>query len=209
MRNVKKEKQLRDLDTQRIAEAAMAVIDELGADGFTMRAVAKELNVTPMALYHHVHDKAGLAGLLVDQAMREIPLPSTSGNWREDMWAMAQWMRQVTFAHPAISALRREFQLWTPAVLQTTERWLSLWQQTGLDLENSMRAARSSSTAITGFVMEELTLRHIPLPKDSDLFMLPNMRVMFDRQSNQDGEFELAVRALIDGIYARLTAQQL
>ena len=205
MPTVKKEKQLRDLDTARIAKAAMTVIDEHGSGGFTMRAVAQSLGVTPMALYHHVGDKAGLAALLVDQAIREIPLPPPTGEWQEDMWLIANWMRQTTLAHPAVAQLRREFQIWTAAVLQITERWVGLWQQSGLEFDKAVLAARSSSTTITGLVMEELTLRDIKLPEEAELALLPNAKMMFDSPRGNSEEFELAVRALIDGIFTQLS----
>jgi hypothetical protein len=35
--------------------------------------------------------------------------------------------------------------------------------------------------------------------------MLPNVRVMFKTRRNRKIEFELAVKSLIDGLYARLS----
>ena len=80
-----------ELDAARIAAAALAVADAQGAGGFTMRAVAEALGVTPMALYHHVEDKAALAALLVDAAIRQHPLPPPTGVWRDDLWTIARW----------------------------------------------------------------------------------------------------------------------
>ncbi len=201
----KKAKQVRELDSQGIAKAALAVVDEQGIAGFTMRAVANALNVTPMALYHHVKDKAGLAALLVDGTMREVALPPTTGDWREDLWAMAKWSRDMTLAHPAVSKLRREYQVWTPAMLQKTERWLSLWQQSGLELSQAVVAASSSGKAIAGLAEEEIIMSDLPSPDEKTLAMLPNVRIMFEKPRNPESEFELAVRALIDGIYRQLS----
>lgn len=203
---LKKEKQLRDLDTNRIAEVAIAVIDKHGAAGFTMRAVANELGVTPMALYHHVVDKSGLAELVVDRALREVALPPTTDDWREDLWAIANWMRKTTLAHPALARVRGELQLPTPTTLQLTERWLGLWQRSGLEFNKIVLAARSSRTAIVGFVMEELVQAEIERPDDSMLSTLPNTRLLFDSLADGEAEFELAARSLIDSIYARLAA---
>ena len=49
-----------------ILSAALALLDEDGA-GFGMRALAARLGVTPMSLYHHVGDRAGLLRALSDQ----------------------------------------------------------------------------------------------------------------------------------------------
>ncbi|GAB1263262.1 hypothetical protein NBRC116492_00710 [Aurantivibrio infirmus] len=201
----KKEKQTRELDPQLIAKAAMAVVDEQGVAGFTMRTIASALNVTPMALYHHVKDKAGLAALLVDGVMREVALPPTTGDWREDLWAMSEWSWEITLAHPAVSRLRREYQVWTPAILQKSERWLSLWQQSGLELSKALLAASSSGKAIAGLAEEEIILRDLPMPDAKTLSQFPNAKLMFDKPHEPKAEFELAVRALIDGIYSKLS----
>jgi len=208
MAAVKKDKQSRELDPQLIAKTAMAVVDEQGVAGFTMRAVASALGVTPMALYHHVKDKAGLAALLVDGAMREIALPPTTGDWRGDLWAMADWSWDITIAHPAVSRLRREYQVWTPAILQKTERWLSLWQQSGLEISKALLAASSSGKAIAGLAEEEIILRDLPMPDEQTLSLFPNVRGMFNKTQNPKVEFELAVRAMIDGIYKKLSEEK-
>jgi len=193
------------LDTDCIAEAALAVIDDQGLSGFTMRAVADALGVTAMALYHHIRDKAALAALIVDAAIRKNPLPPPTGKWRDDLWTMAKWMRENTLAHPAFIHLRRAYHVWTSATLTMTEHWLSLWQQSGLDLEKAVLAAKTSSMAITGFVDEEMISRELLSPDDATLSLLPNARVMFESGRNRETEFELAVKSLIDGLYARLS----
>lgn len=207
MSNKIKEKQSRDLDSKRIAEAAIAVIDDVGYEGFTMRSVANALGVTPMALYHHVKDKAGLAGLIVDVIMREVALPPTSGDWRNDLWETSNWIRQISLSHPNARYMRGEFQIATAGVLHIADRWLSLWQQSGLPYEKAVTAARSSRTAVTGYVMEEITLQEMIPPDEAALGMLPNARVMFEKSENKDEEFELAARAIIDGIYQQLSEE--
>src|SRR5688572_8032230 len=156
-----------ELDPERIAAAALLVANKHGVAGFTMRAVAEALGVTPMALYHHVRDKAALAALVVDRASGEIPLPAPSGAWREDLWAIAHWMRRVTLAHPSVGRLRSIHDIWTPAMLHVTDRWVTLWQQSGLPANEALSAASMSSTAIGGYVERELALRQMRRPEKS------------------------------------------
>jgi AcrR family transcriptional regulator len=199
--------QLPDLDLRRITDAAMRVADEHGADGFTMRAVADELGVTAMALYHHVPDKAALVALVVDAAIAEQPLPPPTGVWRDDLWAVAKWMRQSSLDHPAIGKLRQNYRVWTPSVFPMTERWLSVWQQSGLPLEKAVTAAVTSSMAITGMVHEELVYREVDWPDaDQHLSLFPNARLVFTAHRDSAEDFELLVRSLIDGLHARLLA---
>jgi AcrR family transcriptional regulator len=193
-----------ELDPNRIAAAALAVADARGSSGFTMRAVAEALGVTPMALYHHVQDKAALAALLVDAAIGERPLPPPTGVWQDDLWTMARWMRESTRAHPALAHIRRAHRVWTAATLQMTERWMSLWQQSGLPLEKALVAATASSLAIVGMVEEEAIFQEMQRPNDAALSWLPNARLMFQVDHDREAEFELLVRSLIEGLYARL-----
>jgi AcrR family transcriptional regulator len=193
-----------ELDPERIAAAGLAAVDKHGLAGFTMRAVAEALGVTPMALYHHVGDKAGLAALVVDAANKEVTLPPPTGDWREDMWRMAQWSRRAVMAHPAVRHLRSAYRIWTPAILHMTERWMSLWQQSGLTLKAAVRGARMSSIAITGLIEQELALREMVPPDPSVLAMLPSARLVFNSSPNRDADFEIVARALIDGLHEKL-----
>ncbi len=196
-----------ELTTQRIAAAALSVADERGASGFTMRAVADAVGVTPMALYHHVEDKAALVALLVDAAIAERPLPPPTGSWRDELWEMACWMRESTFAHPAVARLRSKYRVWTASIFPMTERWLSVWQQSGLQLNASLLAASASSTAIIGFVEAELNLEELELPDDTQLAPFPNARLAFHLERDAAREFELVVRSIIEGVHAELTGK--
>jgi AcrR family transcriptional regulator len=50
-----------------ILDAALALLDDDGDAGLTMRGLAARLGVTPMSLYHHVTDRAGLLRALSDR----------------------------------------------------------------------------------------------------------------------------------------------
>ncbi|WP_031495071.1 TetR/AcrR family transcriptional regulator [Bryobacter aggregatus] len=55
-----------------ILTAALTLLDEGGGQGLTMRALAIRLGVTPMSLYHHVKDRAGLLRALSDRVHAEV-----------------------------------------------------------------------------------------------------------------------------------------
>jgi AcrR family transcriptional regulator len=185
--------------------AALRVADERGASGFTMRAVADSLGVTPMALYHHVKDKAALVGLVVDAVIEGRPLPPPSGSWQEDLWEMARWMREVTLTHPAVSRLRSEHHVWTASVFPMTERWISVWQQSGLELKDALLAASATSSTIIGFVEQELVLQELLPPDASMLSAFPNARMAFGPKRDGSREFELIARSVIEGVHSRLS----
>lgn len=55
-----------------ILTTALALLDERGGQGLSMRALAGRLGVTPMSLYHHVEDHAGLVRALSDKVYADV-----------------------------------------------------------------------------------------------------------------------------------------
>lgn len=55
-----------------ILDAALALLDEDGDVGLSMRSLAAWLGVTPMSLYHHVTDRAGLLRALSDRLYGDV-----------------------------------------------------------------------------------------------------------------------------------------
>jgi len=68
------------------------------------------------------------------------------------MLQLARWMRRGLLAHPGLVDVRRVAQGWTARTGATSERWLSLWQQSGLPFTGAVRAAAASATAIVGAI---------------------------------------------------------
>jgi AcrR family transcriptional regulator len=192
------------LDKEKITATALALLDKRGISGFTIRALAGALGVSPMALYHHVHNKAELAALVVDASLQQHPLAIPTGDWREDLWAMARWTRQMALAHPAVLEVRRTYRIYTKHILLMAERWLSLWQQSGLDLKSAVVAATTSSMAVGGLVVEESVFRELDLPEPASTAHLPNARLLLQTRYNTEVMFDLGARAIIDGLHARL-----
>ena len=58
-----------------IIAAATSLITGHGADGLSMRSLAAELGVTPMALYNHVRDKDELIDAMLDDALGRVQVP--------------------------------------------------------------------------------------------------------------------------------------
>jgi AcrR family transcriptional regulator len=185
------------LNTEAIAAAAFGVLVRGGVEGFSMRAVAASLSVTPMALYNHVRDKAGLAELVINVAFDQNPLPPPTGDWREDLYAAAHWMLEGGIRQPALLKLQRAYRIWTPRVCDVAERWVSLWQQSGLDLDHVSLGAYTSGRAIGGLlVYRELVSK------------MPKADLLFPAEYDFATKFELGVRWIIEGLHTRLSADK-
>lgn len=82
------------LGRERLVRAAIALADTEGRGALSMRRLAAELGVGPMALYRHVPDKEELVRLMADTAFGAEPLPEPGpAQWRPrlDLAARAQW----------------------------------------------------------------------------------------------------------------------
>ena len=184
--------------------AALGIVNTQGVSGFTIRAVAETLGVTPMALYRHVKDKRELASLVVDLANQHQPLPTPTGDWRADLWSMAQWNRAGALAHPGVRELWRAFPVSTPELSNVSDRWISLWQQSGLSFLQAVLAALMSNVAINGLISEEEVYRGMAPPDEAALARLPYLRLALAIKPNPDEMYELTVKSLIDGMHAHL-----
>ena len=83
----------------------MHIINEVGVDKLTMRAVAARLDVSAMALYHHVEDKDELLRLVGDDILGGLELPDPdSGEWRSSYFGVHGSHRRVTRS-PGLSSV--------------------------------------------------------------------------------------------------------
>jgi AcrR family transcriptional regulator len=93
------------LTRPRVVRTALRLADQHGLPALTMRALATELQVSPMALYNHVRDKDELVDLLVDLMLGEVDLPVTEDHWAAQLRAMLCSYHQVLTAHSGLARI--------------------------------------------------------------------------------------------------------
>ncbi|HYI62357.1 MAG TPA: TetR/AcrR family transcriptional regulator [Acidimicrobiales bacterium] len=97
----------RTLSREAIIATAIAVIDERGLDGLTMRNLGRALAVDPMTVYGYFEDKAALFDAIVDHEAARLhavpePLPTEP---MEIMVHVALHHRRVLLEHPNLAPL--------------------------------------------------------------------------------------------------------
>ena len=124
---------------------AIHLADAEGIDALTIRRLAKELGVTPTALYWHFTDKQALLDALADQlwtdARDRLPPPGDGDVWvelRQIFEALITVFRQ----HPAIAPFAPTRVIECEAGLAITERTLDLLGRAGYDEARASGAAR-------------------------------------------------------------------
>jgi AcrR family transcriptional regulator len=145
------------LNRARVLHAAIALADVGGFDGLSMRRLAEQLGVVPMALYKHVADKNELLDGMVDLVFAEVEVPS-DGNWKTAMRVRAMSMRDALRRHPwAIG--RMETGTPGPANLRHHNAVLArLRRDAGFPFGTAVHAYSLMDSYIYGFALQDKAL---------------------------------------------------
>lgn len=84
-----------------ILAAALRIAERTGPASVTMRHLADEVGVTPMALYHHVRDRRDLMFGMVEQLLADVPAAGGAGlPWPERLRGQFLGLRDLAATHP-------------------------------------------------------------------------------------------------------------
>ncbi|MGS2811033.1 TetR/AcrR family transcriptional regulator [Nocardia sp. MW-W600-9] len=150
----------KSLTAHRIASTAVAVADIEGLDAITMRRLATELGVAPMAAYRHVANKDEVLEVMVDLVYGEIDLPTRVG-WRATLRELALAVHALILRHPWLTRLPAQQMVYelTPHRMALTEQALAvLVDDLGLDLDAAMAGCRTVFTYVHGATSAEIGL---------------------------------------------------
>jgi AcrR family transcriptional regulator len=88
------------LSREAIVAAAIAVLDESGVSGLSMRGVALQLGAGVASLYGYVSGREELLELVFDELVGQVPLPTPDPDrWREQIFEILGGLRRVLMSH--------------------------------------------------------------------------------------------------------------
>ncbi|MGH2939113.1 MAG: TetR/AcrR family transcriptional regulator [Solirubrobacterales bacterium] len=146
------------LSRARVLRAAVALADKAGLDGFSMRGLAQELGVVPMALYKHVANKEDLLDGMVDIVFGEIDLPPSELDWRPAMRRRALSTREALQRHGwAIGMMESRHP--GPANLRNHDAVMGCLRGAGFPFEVAVHAYSVQDAYIYGFALQERDLK--------------------------------------------------
>jgi TetR/AcrR family tetracycline transcriptional repressor len=92
------------LDRQRIVTAAVALLDDGGLDGVTLRKLATQLGVQQPTLYWHLPSKAALVTAIAERILEEqfgdLEPPGPDERGPDWLTGLAERLRRALLAHP-------------------------------------------------------------------------------------------------------------
>jgi AcrR family transcriptional regulator len=140
-----------------VLQAAVARADEGGLEAFSMRRLARELGVVPMALYKHVANKEELLDGMVDIVFSEIELPSGNLDWRSVMRRRAISTREALKRHSwAIGMMESRHP--GPANLRNHDAVMGCLREAGFSFRMAIHAYSLQDAYIYGFALQEKDL---------------------------------------------------
>lgn len=120
------------LSAERIAAAALALVDKDGLDGFSFRILAKKLGCEAMSIYHYYPSKAHLFDAMVEMCIAETEIPSSEMHWIERLRRVCHAYRATALRHPGFFPYFAVYRMNSRAGLSFLNRIVEIFQQSGL-----------------------------------------------------------------------------
>jgi AcrR family transcriptional regulator len=163
------------LTREAVVDHALQVADVDGLDGLTIRRLAQDFGVTPMALYWHFGNKEELLDAVGERVVAEMRIPGEDGGSAEnpaenpDADDLVDYLRRVLRGlvdalrqHPGVATLAASRMLACEPGLSLAEQVLGRLRAAGVSDQQASTIARSALQSaiqlVTGFPGGEATL---------------------------------------------------
>lgn len=204
------------LNRERVLTAAVAYTDEHGLDAISMRRLAAELGVVPMALYKHVADKEALLDGMADLVLTELGPIADAGDWRSTLRARILAARELLARHRWLRRVLETRVQQTPTMLNYLDSLIAVFRRAGFSdvlTHHVMHALGSRAWGFTQELFDDPNPAPPPTPEQLAFLSqaFPNVVAMAAVAAHSDGsviergcddqfEFEFALDLLLDGI---------
>ncbi len=202
-----------------VLDTALALVDQEGLEGLSMRRLASKLGVEAMAIYRHAANKQELLGGIIDRVLSELRVDSRDcDDWQEWLRSWARDFRRVVLAHPNVFPLLVTRPLSIPlsqrppAVLAQLEAMLTVLEKAGFCPQEALRAQQTFSGYLLGHLLIELR-QVIEDPEEPEpalrlgLYRLPARQFPRLRKAavllvdqDADAAFETGLGTILDGL---------
>jgi AcrR family transcriptional regulator len=146
------------LTRERILAVALQMVDEHGIDALSMRRVASELDVDPMAIYHHLPGKRAVLAGIIELAFGELQVLHHEGMiWQDRVRAFARAYHDLVRAHPQLALyLVSNLEVGADAVLAASELLYAALADAGLSAQRIVAAADLLVDYLNGLALVEM-----------------------------------------------------
>ncbi|AEA63454.1 TetR/AcrR family transcriptional regulator [Burkholderia gladioli] len=204
------------LTRERIAQAALALIDDEGLDGCSMRRLGARLGVEAMAIYHHFKGK----GELLDAVMEQLLVGQQLNASLPPLKRLREFMRNqraVAIAHPRAFILLASRRFNTDFAFALYEQVLAAFAELGLSAKESAFWFRLIGGYVCGAGMAEVASREqvddattLLLEHAPERIAYPHVRAIAPHLAVErlEANFELSLDVLFGALAAQVAARQ-
>jgi len=195
------------LSRERIAAAAVALIDGEGLDALSMRRLGAELGVEAMSLYRHFPSKAALLEAVVARLLAELPVPApTTARWQDAFRALARAYRVLLTRHPNAIPLLATLELSNPGSLAVAGAVMALFSAAGFDPRTSLYVLATGESFVIGFAYWEAGTANLregrsappPIPTGANSYLVEHWNELTEQDC--DKAFEFGLDVLVAGL---------
>src|SRR5258708_9284458 len=152
-----------------IVAGAIALADADALDAVPIRRLAKDPDVTAMALYWHFRDKGELLDGIAERLFADVRLPAPSPKpWPEQLRSILDALLDALRPHPEVAGLVSDRVLSSEAGLTAAEHTLALLRHAGLSAEQAAQAGGYLLNAVAMLVTTEPGREHGTDPEARD-----------------------------------------
>ncbi|HZE51218.1 MAG TPA: TetR family transcriptional regulator [Jatrophihabitantaceae bacterium] len=146
-----------ELSRDTVVDRALAIADVEGLDAVTIRRLAQEFGVTPMALYWHVSNKDELLAAMGDRLFADLDADAvaSTGPWPQQLRRLVAAVVGALRAHPAAAVLGSQRILYSDSGRDLAERALELLVRAGFDVGMACDIARHSMQTAVMLVTQQ------------------------------------------------------
>ena len=194
------------LSRERILRAALDLVEREGRAALSMRRLAQELDVWPMAVYRYFGDKDELLAALVEETTGRISLPGGGGPWRSRLAALLREANRVLRGRPGGLEVDPERALLSPSGLRLSQAGIELLEEAGFARGEAVLAWRSLFAYAVGAARgapaesERTALAGL---SDEQYAELGDVAHDLLGEAGVEGGFEYGLERLLDGLEAR------
>ena len=142
------------LSRVRVLRAAVALADEAGIESLSMRKLAEDLGVVPMALYKHVANKEELLDGMIDVVVGEIDPPVAGAEWKSAVRQRILSARRALLRHPWASRVIESKKNPTPIVMEYMDSMIGLFRAGGFSVNLTHHVMHTIGSRVLGFTQE-------------------------------------------------------
>ncbi|GAA1851509.1 TetR/AcrR family transcriptional regulator C-terminal domain-containing protein [Brevibacterium marinum] len=204
------------LNRERLADAALALVDEEGSEALSMRTLAARVDRQVSSLYNHVSGRAELIELMRARIVADIDVrsfasaPSSAG---EVVWnvALESWARsylRAFAAHPNLIRLLATTAIGDLSTYQMYDAVVAGLRRGGWPESRTVGVMRTVEAHVLGSALDIIAPDDL-ITRDSADERFSEIRAALDprfaESSSAVAAFELGLRALIAGLRQELS----